>query len=753
MGTIGDMAPLDKLRGIFGTYRRMDAAQQYREASAALAARTGTPAGQRVTAGVGVNIEERFIAITDPDVRELIKNTTAGAAVGFRTNSISTARLGAYVEQKQDPGSFDELPAAELLSVFAAKVAPLVGKIELDLVTDGRAFVWVNKVTSDVRNWELERLDPYAVSADREQHQNAPRQDGVPKSERESLVFYYQDPEGATGAELRLDPGNCLMLVSDQHLPELFKATDAIVLLNDIYRYNTAYFEKGVLPGRYSFNVAAASRAEFLETKKRIQAAYGRGTETAYEVNVRDGGKIKIDDLGESNKEMEMLGGVDAAIRDIARAFRLPSPLLNDPKRSTYNNTHEARLEFYNGTIRQRWQTIADQLTVVSLGILEGYVGRFPPGWRFRFDTANIEALREPLAEILQYAPLAAGRAVLTVNDTRKMLGVTAIKDDPSADELYLPAAASPFGAPAPDDEPEPDDDDENDDDENDGDDEPEGEDTEDGKNESTQKPEKRARLNEKQLTEQRNRRRDQFNGFQRRLDALDATLGGRLANVFGKISDEVTRNISRYIRQNGGTAAGLSSVTLFNVDRAEQELQREAFAVLQRAYVDEYNVAASSLDVAQTRLLSLNGEAFLTRRVEYFSREVSGSVRDRLAEWINQSTTGELPPREFAKEIRTLFNNEITNGRSRTIARTESTAAANFAHHEAYAEGAVAEVEWVAAGDGRVRQDHADANGQRVELGQPFSVGGDLLLFPGDSSQGASAANVVNCRCVSVPV
>ena len=37
---------------------------------------------------------------------------------------------------------------------------------------------------------------------------------------------------------------------------------------------------------------------------------------------------------------------------------------------------------------------------------------------------------------------------------------------------------------------------------------------------------------------------------------------------------------------------------------------------------------------------------------------------------------------------------------------------------------------------DDRVREDHADANGQRVELGQPFSVGGDLLLFPGDNSQ-----------------
>ena len=196
------------------------------------------------------------------------------------------------------------------------------------------------------------------------------------------------------------------------------------------------------MPGRYSFNVKAANKREFLEAKARLQKAFGRGVETAHEVNVHDGDKVKIEDLGESNREMEMLGGVDAAIRDIARAFRLPSPLLNDPRRSTYNNVHEARLEFYNGTIRQRWQTIADQLTLLADPILDKYVGTVPEGWRLRFDTSNLEALREPLEKVLQYAPLAAGRPVLTVNDTRTILGVPPVTDDPSADELYLPATS-----------------------------------------------------------------------------------------------------------------------------------------------------------------------------------------------------------------------------------------------------------------------------------------------------------------------
>ena len=61
---------------------------------------------------------------------------------------------------------------------------------------------------------------------------------------------------------------------------------------------------------------------------------------------------------------------------------------------------------------------------------------------------------------------------------------------------------------------------------------------------------------------------------------------------------------------------------------------------------------------------------------------------------------------------------------------------------------------EWVTVGDERVRTSpfsHVAADSQEVSLNQPFSVGGQLLRWPGDTSLGASAGNVVNCRCSSV--
>jgi len=58
------------------------------------------------------------------------------------------------------------------------------------------------------------------------------------------------------------------------------------------------------------------------------------------------------------------------------------------------------------------------------------------------------------------------------------------------------------------------------------------------------------------------------------------------------------------------------------------------------------------------------------------------------------------------------------------------------------------AEKTWFNVGDGRVRPTHVSANGQTVDLDEPFIVGGYRMRYPGDLSLGASGAEVWNCRC-----
>jgi uncharacterized protein with gpF-like domain len=57
----------------------------------------------------------------------------------------------------------------------------------------------------------------------------------------------------------------------------------------------------------------------------------------------------------------------------------------------------------------------------------------------------------------------------------------------------------------------------------------------------------------------------------------------------------------------------------------------------------------------------------------------------------------------------------------------------------------------WRAVLDSRTRITHAEADGQVVEFGRPFTVGGEKLRFPGDDGLGASIANTINCRCSSI--
>ena len=54
----------------------------------------------------------------------------------------------------------------------------------------------------------------------------------------------------------------------------------------------------------------------------------------------------------------------------------------------------------------------------------------------------------------------------------------------------------------------------------------------------------------------------------------------------------------------------------------------------------------------------------------------------------------------------------------------------------------------WDSTGDAKTRPTHAAANGQVVAYGEPFIVGGYSMLHPLDSSLGAPAEEIVQCRC-----
>lgn len=131
--------------------------------------------------------------------------------------------------------------------------------------------------------------------------------------------------------------------------------------------------------------------------------------------------------------------------------------------------------------------------------------------------------------------------------------------------------------------------------------------------------------------------------------------------------------------------------------------------------------------------------------KVQQISTTTLAKLRLELTEGV---VAGESIP-QLARRIDSLYLDQIIPNRSTTIARTEVIAASNFGSHEAAKQsGLVLEKVWLATGDHRTRPDHAEADGQQVGMDEPFDVGGEQLLYPGDTSLGASAREVCNCRC-----
>lgn len=93
--------------------------------------------------------------------------------------------------------------------------------------------------------------------------------------------------------------------------------------------------------------------------------------------------------------------------------------------------------------------------------------------------------------------------------------------------------------------------------------------------------------------------------------------------------------------------------------------------------------------------------------------------------------------------------NLAFSESHAATVTRTEVNAVCNLAAMDAaYRQGKRFKT-WKTFGDLKVRPTHKAANGQRVPLDMPFTVGGYEMMFPNDSSLGAPAGEVVNCRCV----
>jgi len=202
-------------------------------------------------------------------------------------------------------------------------------------------------------------------------------------------------------------------------------------------------------------------------------------------------------------------------------------------------------------------------------------------------------------------------------------------------------------------------------------------------------------------------------------LDLLRETIGAQLAQGVGprKVAVQIAGPIGAGNQRQGGFI-GLSRPQMGYLDNARREL--------------------SELDAG------------------YFDRK----LRDRRFDGLVRKAIRDGRPMAQADvdRIASRYSDRLLKNRADTIARTESITALRAGRREGIQQGIEAGAiapdavkrRWDATLDSRTRPDHVATHGQEVDgMDAPFVLpDGSRMLYPGDTSLGASAAQTINCRC-----
>ena len=192
---------------------------------------------------------------------------------------------------------------------------------------------------------------------------------------------------------------------------------------------------------------------------------------------------------------------------------------------------------------------------------------------------------------------------------------------------------------------------------------------------------------------------------------------------------------------------AGPRSVALDLVGRISRATGERTGGILGLSGPQRDYVATARAELASTDPALLRNYLTRNQRDRRYDRAVARAIE-----------AGKPVPPETARTAVTRYSARLVRLRGEVIARTEGLPAIRAAKHEAFQQlvddGRVEVMDivrgWSTTEDGRQRDTHDAMNGQEVRgLDMPFtSPSGAQMMFPGDTSRGAPASEIVACRC-----
>jgi len=154
---------------------------------------------------------------------------------------------------------------------------------------------------------------------------------------------------------------------------------------------------------------------------------------------------------------------------------------------------------------------------------------------------------------------------------------------------------------------------------------------------------------------------------------------------------------------------------------------------------------------------------ARLNRQARGISQTTQSRINDAIRTGIAENESVADIQERVVAELRDMADgdrdpdSDTEQGRARRIASTTTTTAFERGQQRAFRDTNMYGMMWLSQRDVHVRSGHLAADGQQVQLGEPFRVaptvgrGKEELEYPGDPS--GRPSNIIDCRCTALPI
>lgn len=138
----------------------------------------------------------------------------------------------------------------------------------------------------------------------------------------------------------------------------------------------------------------------------------------------------------------------------------------------------------------------------------------------------------------------------------------------------------------------------------------------------------------------------------------------------------------------------------------------------------------------------------------EFIVNEIKQKYKDLVEDYMVVDGYVEQYIDDFVREVIDVTNRHTdepyfkSEDRAVLIAENEANSVLNYSDYVKAMNNGYTKKKWKTELDNKVRKTHIPLENRMVDIKTPFVVGESLMMFPKDTTYGADAEEIVNCRC-----